>query len=71
MIASGPPVGAALAAPVSTTTLAANMADTARIRSEVDMVVFFRLDAQIARNMIAKPVVAVRSNFRSLLWSGC
>jgi hypothetical protein len=39
MIASGSPIGAALAAPVSTTTLVANKADTARIRSEVDIVV--------------------------------
>ena len=41
MIAS-PPIGAALAAPVNTTLLA-NKADTARIRSEVDIVVSFKV----------------------------
>jgi hypothetical protein len=45
----GPPIGAALAAPACRTA-----ADTARIRSEVDMVVSFRLDAQIARSMISE-----------------
>jgi hypothetical protein len=44
MIASGSPIGAALAAPVNTTTLLANKADTARIRSdEVDIVVPFKV----------------------------
>jgi hypothetical protein len=43
MIASGSPMGAALAAPVNVTTLVANKADTAKIRSEVDMVVPFKV----------------------------
>jgi hypothetical protein len=43
MNASGSPIGAALAAPVEMATLVANKADTARIRSEVDIVVPFKL----------------------------
>jgi hypothetical protein len=54
MIASGSPIGAALAAPVNTTTLLANKADTARIRSEVDIVVPFKVGcADRPRSMIS------------------
>jgi hypothetical protein len=41
-------MGAAWAAPPSTTKLLANKADTARIRSEVDMVVPFKVGCSIA-----------------------
>jgi hypothetical protein len=43
MIASGSPIGAAPAAPVNAATPLANKADTARIRTEVDIVVPFKV----------------------------
>jgi hypothetical protein len=48
MIANGSPIGAALAVPGSAAALLANKADTARIRTEVDIVVPFKLGVQIA-----------------------